>query len=784
MGRIAWSEDDAGVRGSARAALGGDDEVPPPMPTRLRSTLHASTLLAAIVLVAPGCAKRLPAIELPDAPLGRVIVYRNGVAYFERHASVEGELTLSVPAARVDDFLKSLTVVDTKTGDSLPLSYPTVSTGRSGSVNMTITIPKGRRDVRIAYVTESPAWKPSYRVMLDERPSDGGKAGGELDARLQAWAIVDNVSDEAWRRVAVGVGSTSALSFRYDLHSVQTVQRETIDTGTALAAAPPSGGSPYAVGGANVRVFADLGAESIDALERTEGAGRDSAGIALAGAPDDLQREFTSVVESNQAAPRKSLGHRSGAGRKSKAAAQVVDVAPPSPPPPAALDDVATQLAGNAVRIRVEGWAAETDGDREVAGLRRANTLRDSLVARGIAPDRIEVVGHADVASPDKLVRIVEAEAHELPSQARAAVDDDAVLGDAQFMTDKPMTIEAGYSGMVTLFDTPTSGERVFLFDPISERGSQRYAFNAVRVVNPTDNTLDAGPITVYAGKAFLGEGLTEPIPPRAAALVPYGLDRSMAVEREVETHEEIEAFRTIERGVATTETQRIRTIALSVSNRGHAPARVFVRHRVESGWALRGAPEGLERLGTDLLIPLDVAAGKTATLSLVESTPIATTIDLRTAEGALAVTRYLEHHPEADALRTALRAIVAAQQDLDAVAETLVTRRALAEALRSRVDELTVQLLALRKVDRAKRLSTHLAKRMRELGDRRDAVAAEISDLETRALERRIEVDGMIADLSYAAAKPEPGTPTKVLTQRSRTDTPRVARTAAGAAR
>ena len=47
-----------------------------------------------------------------DAALGKVIIYRNGVAYFERRAQVEGDhLSLTVPATRVDDFLKSLTVV-------------------------------------------------------------------------------------------------------------------------------------------------------------------------------------------------------------------------------------------------------------------------------------------------------------------------------------------------------------------------------------------------------------------------------------------------------------------------------------------------------------------------------------------------------------------------------------------------------------------------------------------------------------------------------------------------
>ena len=51
------------------------------------------------------------------AALGKVVVYRNGVAYFERRAVVsDGELKLRVPGERVDDFLKSLTVVDAKTG--------------------------------------------------------------------------------------------------------------------------------------------------------------------------------------------------------------------------------------------------------------------------------------------------------------------------------------------------------------------------------------------------------------------------------------------------------------------------------------------------------------------------------------------------------------------------------------------------------------------------------------------------------------------------------------------
>lgn len=178
------------------------------------------TFLALILLGAAGstgCAASLvPPPIVSDAPLGRVIIYRNGVAYFERHTLPgDDELTMRVPGSRVDDFLKSLTILDEKTGKTMPVSFPTVQDS-GDEVEMAIKLPQGAGRLRISYVTESPAWKPTYRLVL----ADSGAA------RLHAWAVVDNVSGEDWERVKIGVGSTSALSFRYDLHSIQLVDRQ------------------------------------------------------------------------------------------------------------------------------------------------------------------------------------------------------------------------------------------------------------------------------------------------------------------------------------------------------------------------------------------------------------------------------------------------------------------------------------------------------------------------------------------------------------------------------
>ena len=77
----------------------------------------------------PGCASTSTFVH-SDATLGRVVVYRNGIAYFERTAHIDGDsLRLAVPADKVDDFLKSLTVVDAKTGEPAPIAYPTARAG-------------------------------------------------------------------------------------------------------------------------------------------------------------------------------------------------------------------------------------------------------------------------------------------------------------------------------------------------------------------------------------------------------------------------------------------------------------------------------------------------------------------------------------------------------------------------------------------------------------------------------------------------------------------------------
>src|SRR5262245_20217501 len=172
------------------------------MNKRIARFLAGSVLAAAVAGCGP---KHADFVKVDDVALGRVVIYRNGVAYYERRATVQGgALTVSVPRERVDDFLKSLTVVDAISRRPLPVSIPRQQADDGAYLVMKLQLPtRDRADVVLTYVTESPAWKPSYRVVV----GDKGKV------MLEGWAIVDNTSGEDWKDVKVGVGSSSALSF-------------------------------------------------------------------------------------------------------------------------------------------------------------------------------------------------------------------------------------------------------------------------------------------------------------------------------------------------------------------------------------------------------------------------------------------------------------------------------------------------------------------------------------------------------------------------------------------
>src|ERR1700744_438309 len=93
---------------------------------RIHMRAFRSVLFASLLAASAGCGQRHASyVGVDGAVLGRIVIYRNGVAFYERRATLEhGQLDVRVPRERVDDFLKSLTVTDPATNRPLAVSIP------------------------------------------------------------------------------------------------------------------------------------------------------------------------------------------------------------------------------------------------------------------------------------------------------------------------------------------------------------------------------------------------------------------------------------------------------------------------------------------------------------------------------------------------------------------------------------------------------------------------------------------------------------------------------------
>lgn len=84
-------------------------------------------------------------------------------------------------------------------------------------------------DVRATYIMPMPAWKSSYRLLLD----DAGTA-----PTLEGWAIVDNTTGEDWTSVRISLVSGKPISFVSQLYAPKYIARKDAELAEDAALAP------------------------------------------------------------------------------------------------------------------------------------------------------------------------------------------------------------------------------------------------------------------------------------------------------------------------------------------------------------------------------------------------------------------------------------------------------------------------------------------------------------------------------------------------------------------
>jgi hypothetical protein len=412
------------------------------------------------------------------------------------------------------------------------------------------------------------------------------------------------------------------------------------------------------------------------------------------------------------------------------------------PPPPARV--VASDVRAIAERLRarpghvlIEGYSRPNDPDPRAAALERASAARTQLLQQGIAADRLRVVVRGPAAG-NALVRFVRVSALLAGPQGGATPGDAAAralaepIGASHFEAAAPLTIAHGASAMISVVKAETEGEVVYLYDAESARGNAMFPFRAVRLVNPTDSTLESGPVTVFGEGRFVGEGLCEPIPAKSAGFIPFALDRQVIADGRTSETDGAPRLVAMENEALTTEVLRTRRTRVTLHNRLQESTTVFVRHSVPPGYELQRAPADRERAGGAYLFKVSVPAAGKAEVFIEEATSIVTTTDLWSPEGFDAVRAYVAT-ATAGPVRDGLLSMVKLAEEAGSLRQKAAATRALLDDERRRADRLRGQIASLRGGRTSAPLLAPLDRKLEELDRRLSHATLELLGLDER---------------------------------------------------
>jgi len=657
-------------------------------------------VLCALAALTAGCA-RGPDLRVDGLPIRKVVVYRNGVGYFERSGEVDGEsVQFRMRQRMVGDFLATLAIVERGGSSVQAASFPldvsaddptapdpqfmrmlqawdnpdqvqdSRNNGRNKLRDVTLRLDGKKHDLAVGYVASTPVWRPSYRVVVQDGGTD-----------LQAWGIVENVSGEDWKDVQLALVAGAPLAFESTLGDPVTPARPIVtDSGEVIAAVP----------------------EGVTSLNEREG-----GAVNRVGPPAD--------------AP----------------------AAPPPPPPSPVMQ------------------SSSAPASRGASGYARAPSPKKASKPRASAA---EPEAELDDAKYDKAeeqrVTLSELSKDGLSAPRRinalAAVAVDS--GATRYQLPVRVTVPDASATMVLLINQRVPGEAVFLFAPDGGvPDSSAHPFRVVRFTNATKGLLERGPIAVFEKGAFLGQGMLEPLPPKATATVPFALERSLAVESERRNLELGARLFKIEAGELVVERDSVTRTLYKIKNGSESSAKLLVRHARLGAARLYKPPAGTEdNLGAgNALVPIVVQAAARAELTVEERQPTQESTDWLSPIADEAVKAYLAD-PRAD--HALVVALSSAWTGRDALKKASDERNSLTQSqgeLEKSARETRLSLEAIEKNKQAGDLRAKLTARLADVTSRLDQITKKLVELNMRASELEVRFRDAIRELKLTTPLP-----------------------------
>ena len=737
----------------------------------MSATRPLGALFTLFGVLVGGCGHRGPYATTDDTlALDRVVLYRSGIGYFERRGEVDGDaLILKVRKDQVNDLLKSLTVVDAGSGKALSVSMPLdpqtwanaalamLAPGRGNLAQVLdalrgaeVVVEAGRRRVRgrivmVEAVEDEPPLQPASGAL--PVPVGGTKdhkltllRGRDLevvrlsqvrgltlrdgDLALQLHRSLDASAGEGmFEQVEVKIRLGGAA--KHDL-LVSYVVAAPVWKPTYRVVLPEG-----AAGAALLQAWA--------VVDNVSGEEWRDVGMSLtSGAPIAFRYD----LHTPRAIERPDL---SEAGTRRRAAVALGETSYDYEVAAAIeAEEAMADYDGDAVAERER--APAKDAKKKAAPARRSASTGSAAAGGAMAPG----------APPPPPAPTVKIDGAALARSVQADATARAISGLTSYDLAGRVTVPDGTSTMVALVNEQVEAEQTFLFRPGGAGiGYEVNPYRVIRFRNTTPFVLEPGPIAIYAGGSFVGEGITEAVGAGASATVPFAVEPTIMVSSQAEFSGAELRITRIVRGVLECESFQRRQTTWRVKGRPDPKGyRVLVRQgKAGADYALQERPEGTEELPDAYLVPVkvDPKTGE-GQVKVVEQTPSRLSLSIWDGR-APELIQLLISAPGLDAdARAKLEPIAQLRQEIGRIDAELDGLRAQQLELDRRAEETRESLEAIKKDPRATELRQRLSKRLEEFTAAGDKIGRQLVELQSKRMERRIDLEDRVQGLDLRA--------------------------------
>ncbi len=153
-----------------------------------------------------------------------------------------------------------------------------------------------------------------------------------------------------------------------------------------------------------------------------------------------------------------------------------------------------------------------------------------------------------------------------------------------EYHMEKRVDVPHNQSAMFPFVQSQVKAERVLLYDPAAGRENP---YDALLLRNTSSVTLDGGPITVLEGDRYVGEALIETLKTGDSRPVSFALDLGTRVTTAFDSrYDQVYGIK-VHRGTIITSSKNVETRTYTIRSTDSKPKTLVVQHPVRQGWKL-----------------------------------------------------------------------------------------------------------------------------------------------------------------------------------------------------